>query len=182
MFRRVWQIIREKQLPVIDFWNCGTAIGGCISAGRPQVGYFHINWRGDVTPCVFKPYFSQNIIEVYKNGGDLNSVLFSDFFKKIRKWQNEYVIQKPAEKMGNTIACCPARDHYKMIYPLLCGADVKPVDELAEKALKNKNFCKGLIDYGKKFKTLSGEIWDKEYLAPEATNKNKRRDNQTRQN
>jgi len=53
---------------------------------------------------------------------------------------------------------------------------------VAEKALKNKNFCKGLIDYGKKFKTLSGEIWDKEYLAPEATNKNKRRDNQTRQN
>jgi len=168
MFRRVWQIIREKQLPVIDFWNCGTAIGGCISAGRPQVGYFHINWRGDVTPCVFKPYFSQNIIEVYKNGGDLNSVLFSDFFKKIRQWQNKYVIQQPTDKMGNTIACCPAKDHYETIYPLLCKADVKPIDELAKKTLKNKDLRHGLIDYGKKFKTLSGEIWDKEYLAPEA--------------
>ena len=167
MFRRVWQIIREKQLPVIDFWNCGTAIGGCISAGRPQVGYFHINWRGDVTPCVFKPYFSQNIIEVYKNGGDLNSVLFSDFFKKIRQWQNKYVIQQPTDKMGNTIACCPAKDHYETIYPLLCKADVKPIDELAKKTLKNKDLRHGLIDYGKKFKTLSGEIWDKEYLAPE---------------
>jgi len=167
MFRRVWQIIRQKQLPMIDFWNCGTAIGGCIAAGRPQVGYLHINWRGDVTPCVFKPYFSQNIIEVYKKGGNLNSILFSDFFKGIRQWQNDYVVQQPAEKMGNTIACCPARDHYERIYPLLCKPGVEPVDKLAEEALKDKNFRKGIIDYGKRFKTISEEIWDEEYLAPE---------------
>jgi MoaA/NifB/PqqE/SkfB family radical SAM enzyme len=167
MFRRVWQIIKEKQMPVIDFWNCGTAIGGCIAAGRPQVGYLHIDWQGDATPCVFKPYFSQNIIEVYKKGGNLDSILFSDFFKSIRQWQNEYVVHQPADKIGNTIACCPARDHYERIYPLLCKPGVKPIDQWAEEALKDKSFRKGIIDYGNRFKSISGEIWNEEYLAPE---------------
>jgi len=173
MFKRIWQLIKERKLPLMDFWNCGSVIGGCFAAGRPQVGYIHINWNGDVTPCVFQPYSSQSIIEIYKNGGDLNSALFSPFFEKIRQWQKE---------AANPISCCPYRDHYELFHPFFSETGIKPVDKPAEKFLQDKEYRRQLIDYGRKFGSLSQKIWDEEYLSPEATNKNKRRDNQTRQN
>ncbi len=167
MFRKTWSLIKERKIPFIDFWNCGSVIGGCMAAGRSH-GYIHIEWNGNITPCVFYPYTSQNIVEIYKQGGDLNSVLFSSFFEKIREWQNGYIFDKPTEKMGDMIACCPIRDHHKIIPRFNKETGAKVIDNSARKNLENENFRKGLIDYGEKFKILSGEIWDKEYLAPEA--------------
>jgi MoaA/NifB/PqqE/SkfB family radical SAM enzyme len=74
MWRRSWQVIREKRYFLPDFWNSGTATKGCISAGR-QGGYFYIDWNGKVTPCVFIPYSPVNINDAYREGKTLNDIL-----------------------------------------------------------------------------------------------------------
>ena len=49
---------RTKPIFPIDFWNDGTLSGGCIAGGRL---YFHINHRGDVEPCIFTHFATENI-------------------------------------------------------------------------------------------------------------------------
>jgi len=166
MYLKTWKLIREKGLFIADFWNCGTVSNGCISAGRPR-GYFYIDWNGNVMPCVFNPYKTHNIIEVYKEGRDLNTVLFSPLFKEIREWQEEYALDKPADDMGNIIVPCAIRDHYKMMKELLKKTNAKPADEAAEEALQDPEYYKGLVEYGKRVKELTKDIWEKEYLEPE---------------
>jgi len=45
-------------LLIIDFWNDGPYVRGCIAGGRR---YFHINARGDIEPCVFTHFATHNI-------------------------------------------------------------------------------------------------------------------------
>jgi len=63
-----------KPLLFVDFWNDGCLTQGCIAAGRK---YFHVNARGDVEPCVFCHFASDNIKE--KSLAEaLNSLLFQE--------------------------------------------------------------------------------------------------------
>jgi MoaA/NifB/PqqE/SkfB family radical SAM enzyme len=50
-----------KPLFVLDFWNDGPHVEGCIAAGRR---YFHINANGDVEPCVYTHVAMHNIRDV----------------------------------------------------------------------------------------------------------------------
>lgn len=68
-----------KPMLFVDFWNDGCLTGGCIAAGRK---YFHVNARGDVEPCVFCHFASDNIKEK-----SLFEALNSPLFKEIRKRQ-----------------------------------------------------------------------------------------------
>ncbi len=54
MLERQLDLMKNRGLFFIDFWNGGALSAGCISAGR-EGGYFHIDWNGDVAPCVFIP-------------------------------------------------------------------------------------------------------------------------------
>jgi len=166
MYLKTWQLIREKGIFMADFWNCGAVSNGCISAGKPG-GYFYIDWNGNVMPCVFNPYKVDNIVEIYKQGGNLNTVLFSSFFKEIRSWQEQYALNCTAQTMGNIIVPCPIRDHYEMMYGIINRNEAQPADEAAEQALQDPNYYKGLVEYGKEIKELTDVIWDKEYLEPE---------------
>lgn len=68
-----------KPLLLVDFWNDGCLTQGCIAAGRK---YFHINARGDVEPCVFCHFASDNIKEK-----SLAEALNSPLFREIRSRQ-----------------------------------------------------------------------------------------------
>jgi MoaA/NifB/PqqE/SkfB family radical SAM enzyme len=68
-----------KPLLFVDFWNDGCLTQGCIAAGRK---YFHINARGDVEPCVFCHFASDNIKEK-----SLAEALNSPLFREIRSRQ-----------------------------------------------------------------------------------------------
>ena len=71
MWRRSWEIIRERQIFLADFWNHGTLSQGCISAGRDNGGgYLYVDWNGAVSPCVFMPYSPVNINDVLRRGQD----------------------------------------------------------------------------------------------------------------
>ncbi|MCP2519638.1 radical SAM protein [Candidatus Aminicenantes bacterium AC-708-M15] len=166
MYFKTWEYIKGKGLFLADFWNCGAVSTGCISAGR-EGGYLYIDWNGNVMPCVFNPYTADNIIEVYKKGGNLNTILFSSFFKGIREWQKEYVLEKSPSEMGNIIIPCAIRDHYEIMYELIRKTGAKPANKDAEQALQDPEYYKRLMNYGEELRKITDEIWEKEYLEPE---------------
>jgi MoaA/NifB/PqqE/SkfB family radical SAM enzyme len=68
-----------KPMLFVDFWNDGCLTQGCIAGGRK---YFHVNARGDVEPCVFCHFASDNIKEK-----SLAEALNSPLFREIRSLQ-----------------------------------------------------------------------------------------------
>ena len=164
MFRRTWSLVKDKGIFVADFWNSGTASYGCVSAGR-GAGYLYIDWNGDVTPCVFNPYSMHNINDVYKNGGNLNTVLFSPFMKTIREWENNYCLKRKGNEIGNLMRPCPIRDHYATMRKAIDTCGASPIDENAKEALEDEDYQRGLTAYGEEIGRLTNDIWEKEYLA-----------------
>jgi MoaA/NifB/PqqE/SkfB family radical SAM enzyme len=166
MFERLWELIRDRELFLIDFWNGGTASSGCISAGRSG-GYLYIDWDGNVCPCVFNPYTTHNIAQVYACGGDLNDAVESPFFEAIRRWHDTYVFDREPDEVGNMICQCAIRDHAAMMKEIIEGHDAKPIDDDALEALRDEDYWKGLQVYDQRLAELTGPIWQERYLEPE---------------
>ncbi|MEM3486105.1 MAG: radical SAM/SPASM domain-containing protein [Candidatus Methanomethyliaceae archaeon] len=108
LHRRMWEVVREKKVFLMDFWNSGSTTHGCLAAGR-QGGYFYINWNGDVTPCIFIPYAAANVYEIYEHGGTINDFMNVPFFVEIRHWQRSYGYLTKPEATKNLILPCPYR-------------------------------------------------------------------------
>ena len=68
-----------KPMLFVDFWNDGCLTQGCIAAGRK---YFHVNANGDIEPCVFCHFASDNVKEK-----SLAEALNSPLFREIRSRQ-----------------------------------------------------------------------------------------------
>jgi MoaA/NifB/PqqE/SkfB family radical SAM enzyme len=77
--KQVIQFRRTKPMFILDFWNDGPHVRGCIAGGRR---YFHINANGDVEPCVYTHIAMNNIKDV-----SLAEALDSPLFRAIRKSQ-----------------------------------------------------------------------------------------------
>jgi MoaA/NifB/PqqE/SkfB family radical SAM enzyme len=163
LFKKEWELVREKDIFLADFWNSATSSDGCVCAGRGG-GYFYIEWNGNVTPCVFVPYTTHNIYDIYKSGGDLNDALHSKFFTEIRKWQSEYGYEKPPEEHQNWIMPCFIRDHHRNFRKIVSQCGAKGIDESSQHALEDESYHKGLIKYNDEFSELTEELWQKHYL------------------
>lgn len=168
MYERTWDLVRERELFVADFWNSGTVSNGCISAGGGYGGgYFYIDWNGAVAPCAFNPFSTHNIKEVYASGGDLNTVVFSPLFTEIRNWEREYFYDRHNCDKGNLLVPCPIRDHHREMRAIIDRANAIPIDDNGAKALKDPAYGKGLAEYGDKVDCLSCPLWKERYLTPE---------------
>jgi hypothetical protein len=77
--KQVIKFRRTKPMFILDFWNDGPHVRGCIAGGRR---YFHINANGDVEPCVYTHIAMNNIKNV-----SLAEALDSPLFRAIRKSQ-----------------------------------------------------------------------------------------------
>jgi len=166
MFQRAWQLVYEKHIFLIDFWNSGPASHGCLAAGRSG-GYMVVNWDGTVTPCVFVPYSPVNINEIYSRGGNLNDVWANPFFADLRKWQKDYGYGKHHRNEGpvkNWIMPCPMRDHFRDMYELLKKHQPKPIDENAAEALNDPEYYKGLVNYNDRVAALLDQVWKDKYI------------------
>lgn len=164
-------LVREKKRFVADFWNSGPISNGCICSGKDRSGYFYIDWNGNIMPCVFIPYYTHNILDIYKNGGNLNTILFQPFYSELRKWHHSYILDRPPEKMGNMLAECAIRDHYQMLNRVVKKHHAKPEDEAASQALNDEDYRKKMIEYGKKLKNIMDPVWNKFYLKAEFNSK-----------
>lgn len=161
LFKKEWQLVRERDIFIADFWNSATLTDGCIAAGR---GYFYIDWNGNIVPCAFFPYSTDNIYDIYKKGKNLNDVFHSKFFSEIRKWQDDYGYKKPLEEQQNLIMPCPVRDHHRKFRKIVKNCGAKGIDEPSKQAFKDKDYREGLIKYDKDFSKLTEKIWRKQYL------------------
>jgi len=74
--RQVLAIRDKRPIFVLDFWNDGPYVDGCIAGGRR---YFHINAKGDAEPCVYTHIATDNIREK-----SLGEILNSPLFRNIR--------------------------------------------------------------------------------------------------
>lgn len=163
MFRRNVWAIKEGGYNYIDFWNQGVMTDGCLAAGR-NGGYLYIDWNGNVMPCVFIPYYVDNIYRVYERGGTLNDVLYSPFFKEIRKWQSQYAYGKPPHEQENLILPCPIRDHHKDLYEILKNCStIEPSDHSAKEIKEDPVYHERLIHYDKLLQKVINPVWEKEY-------------------
>ncbi len=84
----------SKPIFLLDFWNDGEFVGGCIAGGRV---YLHINANGDVEPCAFIHYATANIKEQ-----SLIEALQSPLFQEYKKGQpfNENLL-RPCPLLDN---------------------------------------------------------------------------------
>jgi MoaA/NifB/PqqE/SkfB family radical SAM enzyme len=93
------EVRRTKPIFVADFWSDGCLTGGCMSGGTL---YFHVNYRGDLEPCVFMHFAKDNILDMYRRGGHLWEVLKSPLFCRIREINR---------RDPNLLRPCPIIDH-----------------------------------------------------------------------
>ena len=165
MLNREMELVYEKNRFMIDFWNGGPMSVGCIAAGKAG-GYFYIDWNGNIAPCVFFPYYLANINDLYRDGQTISAVLESDFFKKIRTWQQDYLHSK--DEVGDLFHPCPIRDHYDFAYETIREQKLHPLDENAAAALKDGEYRKRMIEYGKETGRILDPLWHSTMYASNA--------------
>jgi len=78
MYQQVRLFRKEKPIFILDFWNDGEYVNGCIAGGRR---YVHINANGDVEPCAFIHYSNRNIHDCSLLEA-LKSPLFVEYSKR----------------------------------------------------------------------------------------------------
>ena len=164
MLRRLQRLVRERKVFVADFWNSGTASHGCVSAGRGNGGYLYIDWNGNITPCAFVPYSTDNVYRIYSSGGDLNAALDSPLFVRIRDWQDRYGFTQPAERVDNWLCPCVIRDHFDLLRDAVLETGATPINEEAAIAIQDPEYCLRMSQYGRDIKRLTDPIWAEEYV------------------
>lgn len=171
LYRKWEKLLKDKKYMIVDFWNSGPLTGGCLAYGRGwgcnrNGGYMYIDWNGNIMPCIFVPYYQDNIMDLYDKGKCLPDALFSDFFTRGRKWQEEYGLSN-SKNPKNWLMCCSIRDHYKNFKDNILTKEAKPEDKSAEEALNSKDYANLLEEYDKELEDLTNTIWEKEYLKEE---------------
>jgi len=167
MLRRTQRLVREKKIFVADFWNSGTASNGCICAGRSG-GYLYVDWNGDIMPCVFVPYAVGNIHQLYAEGKTLNDILDHPLLVRIRRWQKDYGVGRPAHETGNWLCPCVIRDHFELLREAVCQTGARPINEPARCAISDEAYRKGMTHYDRQMRELTDPIWQEEYLSAHA--------------
>ncbi len=164
LYRKWEYLLKEKKYCIADFWNSGVLSNGCIAYGRPG-GYLYIDWNGNIMPCVFVPYYKDNIKELYKQNKKLADALFSEFFINGRKWQREYGYGLDnTKKPKNWLMPCSIRDHWIQFRNNILTKNTKPEDVYAKQALESKEYNEALENFDKELSEKTEPIWKKEYL------------------
>ena len=167
--RKIWfheqELVRKHRLLIADFWNGGTFSSGCIAGGRED-GYLYIDWNGNIYPCVFIPYYKDNIHQVFAEGKTVSDILFSDLFKGIRDWQLAYGYQKHPAERGNQILPCFMRDHHCDAHNLFIEAKANPGNESAKICLNDESYLKNMKQYDALLADALDPIWEEKYREP----------------
>ena len=163
-WERSCEVMRQRHLFLLDFWNHGPMVEGCIAAGRDR-GYLHIDWNGNVMPCVFMPYAAANLSDIYDRGGTLNDVWTTPLFRAVRQWQRDYGYGcRELSREGNWMLPCPFRDHFATFRTWIESLEPEPEEGVAPENLMTEAFCEKMLAYGAEQAKLVQPLWEKEYL------------------
>jgi MoaA/NifB/PqqE/SkfB family radical SAM enzyme len=142
--QRVTYIRNTKPILIGDFWNDGPVVGGCLAGGRK---YFHINSHGDIEPCVFCHFATDNI----KNKS-LKEALNSPMFQMIR----QSIINNP-----NKLRPCMIIDHPEVYRKATSLNGAYFTHEGAEKVIGE--LAPDLDRYASEYGKIADIVWEKEY-------------------
>lgn len=160
---RIWEkMLAEKHYCIADFWNSGMLTHGCIAYGANR-GHIYIDWNGNVMPCVFVPYYEDNVFDLYNKGKTLGDALKSDLMQEGNKWQIDYGL-KDKKNPGNWLMPCSIRDHYANFRENILSSGAKGENREADEILKDDEYYRNMLKYDQELKALTDEIWRNEYL------------------
>jgi len=144
IYRRKRLIEMRLNLPIIlaDFWNDGPLVGGCIAGDR----YLHITANGNVEPCVFVHFATDNIKEK-----SLAEILNSPFFHSIRQRQ---------PYSANYYRPCMVIDHPHILRDLIGQCGAHPTHPGAEGILTQ--FAGDLDRYALAYGKLADALWSEQ--------------------
>lgn len=151
------RLLSEKHYFIADFWNSASMSNGCIACGRAGGGYMYINWDGNIMPCVFIPYYKDNINTLYRSGKTLSDALFSPLFVNGRAWQKEYIGDRT--NPGNLLKPCFYRDHYKTFHEIAKKVDVLPENAEADMAFSSKDYYEFMLKFDNELEEVSAPVW-----------------------
>ncbi|CAH2214802.1 radical SAM protein [Tepidibacter aestuarii] len=143
MYHKVRKMRQEKPIFMLDFWNDGEYVNGCIAGGRI---YLHINANGDVEPCAFIHYSNVNIKNV-----SLIEALRSPLFL-------QYKENQPFNK--NHLRPCPLLDNPDKLKEMVeksSAYSTQPIDKESVNDLTDK--CQ---DISKKWADTAKELYNKD--------------------
>lgn len=148
----VRKVRATKPILLADFWNDGHLVNGCMAGGAQ---YLHINAKGLVEPCVFQ-HFAVDDIRKKK----LLDILKSPYFK---------AIQKEIPYCENLLRPCMIIDHPELMKQMI--EKYAPM-ETHDGALTIVNeFHEALKQYSEEWKTISQEIWNRDFAGKEVAGK-----------
>lgn len=164
--KKIWsreqEFVKKRRLLLADFWNGGAYSHGCIAGGRED-GYLYVDWNGNVYPCVFVPYWKDNVNTLYSEGKDLTDALFSNLFTGIRDWQLSYSYKKSAQEKGNEIRPCIMRDHHSAAHKIFIDTNAIPGNESARVCLNDKCYRDAMQAYDEELAKQLDPIWESKY-------------------
>jgi MoaA/NifB/PqqE/SkfB family radical SAM enzyme len=144
MRRRTIDYRATKPLVMIDFWNDGPIISGCIAGGRK---YFHVNANGDIEPCVFCHIAVDNI-----RSTTINEALKSSLFRRIRQRQGEH---------DNLLRPCMLIDHPEVGREMFNEVDVYSTHDGASEIFTG--LADAMDDYAGRYAAIADQAWEKEF-------------------
>ncbi|HTP63750.1 MAG TPA: radical SAM protein [Geobacteraceae bacterium] len=152
MRRRTIDFRAGKPMLMVDFWNDGPIISGCLAGGRK---YVHINANGDVEPCVFCHFAVDNIRQT-----PLKEALKSPLFRKIRERQGEH---------ENLLTPCMLIDHPDVGRELFNSGGAYPTHEGAASIFTE--LAGEMDDYARRYGEIADLAWEKEFANTAADRK-----------
>lgn len=144
MRRRTIDFRATKPLVMVDFWNDGPLVSGCLAGGRK---YFHINANGDIEPCVFCHFAVDNIRRT-----TIREALGSPLFRKIRERQGEH---------ENLLRPCMLIDHPDAGRELASFEGAYPTHSGAEEIFTD--LSGQMDDYARRYGEIADPAWEEEF-------------------
>lgn len=142
MRRRLYKFREKYPIYLVDFWNDGPEVGGCLAGGRM---FLHVSANGDIEPCVFAHCATHNIKE-----STLTDALLSPLFTKIRDGI-------PYE--GNFLRPCMIIDRPDVLRRLWRECGAHPTHPGADVVLDEKVAAK-LDKYAAGVKRIFDPVWE----------------------
>jgi len=148
MYHRVRQMRAEKPCFILDFWNDGEFVDGCIAGGR---SYIHINSQGWVEPCAFIHYANVNIKDT-----TLLEALKSPLFREFRARQpfNE-----------NHLRPCPCLDNPDMLREMVQAANAFSTQIDQEDVVELTNKCR---EAAERWAVTADRLWQEKMANKQA--------------
>lgn len=143
--KQVSEIRNTRPIFVLDFWNDGPYICGCIAGGRR---YLHVNANGDIEPCVYVHVAMDNIKK-----STLADALKSPLFRCIRNHQ-------PHNR--NHLRPCMIIDNPHVLREII--AETRPfyTHPGAEEIFTDR--AEEMDAYAERYAELADKVWREEYL------------------